>query len=316
MVGWVPLAPREIYRPAYGASLGYVNRLNPGAPWRQAPPPGQGNRAVPGAVTLLPTPALRPHQPVAAAALGAGGLPSPLPAGRPEQFHHQAPAQPTWPARDSISPRPVPPIGAAPVPGIDRGGPPHLRQAPEVPGTVAAPLPGPTTGPFFGRPQAPPQRGALPPAGPRTPGLAGMPGSSSTDAPAVPQPAVRPRRPPELPDGALPRMPSPAVGMTPPTSAAVPPRAPPRPVAPAVPDASLPPAAPVAPAAPVVQTAPAVPGAQRAAPQPTRPGAPVADKAAVPAPRVESVEAKRGRDDAAAGQRRRTPASRQKQFER
>ncbi len=60
-VGWVPLAPREAYRPGYRASPGYVDRVNVGrghghwAGGGRRPfdePPSVGNRYVPGAVTL------------------------------------------------------------------------------------------------------------------------------------------------------------------------------------------------------------------------------------------------------------------------
>ena len=35
-VGWVPLGPHEAYRPPYGGSRHYLDRLNPGAGWHQA----------------------------------------------------------------------------------------------------------------------------------------------------------------------------------------------------------------------------------------------------------------------------------------
>lgn len=73
-VGWVPLAPREVYRPIYVVSPGYWRRLNgPGAerprgPYR--PPTGPimyANRDRPGGVTVVSSNVLKLRQPVAGA---------------------------------------------------------------------------------------------------------------------------------------------------------------------------------------------------------------------------------------------------------
>jgi hypothetical protein len=81
-VGWVPLAPREAYRPHYRHTPVYVDRVNPGPRqhWhhpqhsqasmgrerrdRHERPWTYGNQAVPGAVTVVPSDVLLRRQPV------------------------------------------------------------------------------------------------------------------------------------------------------------------------------------------------------------------------------------------------------------
>ena len=71
-VGWVPLAPREVYRPHYRTTPRYIERVNPNPPYRWRHPPGQvptgpvsyGNQGVPNAVTVVPRDVLTRHQPV------------------------------------------------------------------------------------------------------------------------------------------------------------------------------------------------------------------------------------------------------------
>ncbi len=53
-MGWLPLGPRDPYRPPYSASPGHLKRLNPHVPPGSLPPPAFGNRGVPGAVTVWP----------------------------------------------------------------------------------------------------------------------------------------------------------------------------------------------------------------------------------------------------------------------
>ncbi len=71
MVGWVPLAPREIYYPSYTTSVTYVQNVNVyrgRLPDRDAPRPGQPvmytNRGVPGGVTMVSADVLAQRQPV------------------------------------------------------------------------------------------------------------------------------------------------------------------------------------------------------------------------------------------------------------
>ena len=54
--GWLPLGPREAYRPGYAVHPRHLPRLNPHAPAGPLPPPSFVNRGVPGAVTLPNTP--------------------------------------------------------------------------------------------------------------------------------------------------------------------------------------------------------------------------------------------------------------------
>ena len=71
-VGWVPLAPREVYRPQYRSTPVYVERVNPTPPYRWHHPPGQvpagpvvyGNQGVPNGVTVVPSDVLTRRQPV------------------------------------------------------------------------------------------------------------------------------------------------------------------------------------------------------------------------------------------------------------
>lgn len=67
-VGWVPLGPREVYRPVYVVSPGYWRRLNGNAPQRPQVPTGPimyANRNAPGGVTVVSADVLKRRQPVA-----------------------------------------------------------------------------------------------------------------------------------------------------------------------------------------------------------------------------------------------------------
>ncbi|MBL8331194.1 MAG: hypothetical protein JNJ71_20320 [Rubrivivax sp.] len=70
-VGWIPLAPRDVYVPPFRHPPGYFDRVNqphwrPGAP-RHVPtgPISYGNNGVPNAVTVVPSNVLQQRQPVA-----------------------------------------------------------------------------------------------------------------------------------------------------------------------------------------------------------------------------------------------------------
>jgi hypothetical protein len=72
LVGWVPLAPREVYYPTYPVGQLHWRAINPYAPQRTYTPaqPVQGpimytNRGVPGGVTVVPADALKQRQPIA-----------------------------------------------------------------------------------------------------------------------------------------------------------------------------------------------------------------------------------------------------------
>lgn len=74
-VGWVPLAPREVYVPWYRYSPRYGERVNarpPGSGWRVPVPTGPimyGNQGVPNAVTVVPRDVLVRREPVARAVI-------------------------------------------------------------------------------------------------------------------------------------------------------------------------------------------------------------------------------------------------------
>ena len=76
-VGWVPLAPREVYRPYYRSTPRYVERVNPAPSYRWRHPPDQvptgpisyGNQGVPNGVTVVPSDVLVRRQPVSRGAM-------------------------------------------------------------------------------------------------------------------------------------------------------------------------------------------------------------------------------------------------------
>ena len=84
-IGWVPLAPREVFVPWYRTTPIYVDRIN-----RHAPRPGRkpvpqvptgpvmyGNQGVPGAVTVVPRDVLVHRQPVSRAVVDPRGAGTP-----------------------------------------------------------------------------------------------------------------------------------------------------------------------------------------------------------------------------------------------
>lgn len=72
-VGWVPLAPFEVYRPYYAYTPRYWQRINPGVRYEPRPvrtgPIMYTNQGVPGGVTVVPSNVLRERAPVARAAI-------------------------------------------------------------------------------------------------------------------------------------------------------------------------------------------------------------------------------------------------------
>jgi hypothetical protein len=78
-IGWVALAPREVFVPRYGVSPGYHERVNPGPPERWHHRPGHapnhhptgpimyGNQAAPNGVTVVAHDVLLQRRPVGAA---------------------------------------------------------------------------------------------------------------------------------------------------------------------------------------------------------------------------------------------------------
>ena len=71
-VGWVPLAPREVYQPYYRATPQYVERVNAPPPYRWDHPPGErragpvlyGNQGAPNGMTVVPREVLGQRQPI------------------------------------------------------------------------------------------------------------------------------------------------------------------------------------------------------------------------------------------------------------
>ncbi len=326
-VGWVPLAPREVYRPGYRVSPGYLNRLNTHPPHAGAPPPGHGNRGIPGAVTVLPAPRLAPRQPVAGAALRAEEMVL-LRQWQAERFHHDAPGRPAYPVREATRPHVAAPL--SPVPAA------RAVQQPDLPpqrGRPERPMPpqaqAPAAIPRQALPAAPP---ALPaPSLSSRPPTRPLPPAQELPS-ATPVPHVRPMPPQQAPTAA------PFFGTAPHSAAPQPSparergRAPTAPqggeAARPLPSPTAPPAAgaqaqsgamPVAGAPPkAFSPAPAahspVPAAAAAAP----PGvtAATARPVAPPTARPEPAKPELGKGDAERGERRRTPESRQQQRER
>ncbi|MDO8418449.1 MAG: hypothetical protein Q7S90_00335, partial [Rubrivivax sp.] len=108
-IGWVPLAPRDVYVPWYRTTPVYVDRINR----RPPPPPGRrpvpqvptgpvmyGNQGVPGAVTVVPRDVLVQRQPVSRAVIDPRGT--------------------VTPAQPLVNVTPPPP---APVPRVEGGAP-------------------------------------------------------------------------------------------------------------------------------------------------------------------------------------------------
>lgn len=209
-VGWVPLAPREVFVPYYRSTPVYVDRVNvrpprhphPSHPGHRPAPPAQvptgpimyGNQGVPGAVTVVPSAVLVQRQPVSPAVVDAhrgGALLQPLPGAAPPQplAPARAPALPAAPARvaDPAS-RALPPVPVGepsrvrPVPR-HRVAPP--TDAPAAPAAVARAQPTPAA------PPSPPTQRAMPsPAAPAAPAAQIAPLPASNVAPAPGKPAA------------------------------------------------------------------------------------------------------------------------------
>jgi len=243
-MGWLPLGPRDPYRPPYNASPGHLRRLNPHVPPGSLPPPAFGNRGVPGAVTLWPADSLAPRQPVGAAALRADEM-ALRRLWQAENFHYNAPGRPRVPTRDYTAPRAVVPLG-------EPGSTP-LPVRPRPPGTSPTT---PSPDPSAVRP--PPTHAAVPVA---PPGQGPFHGRPTGSAPTVPP--ARERTPPPV----RPPQPTPQIAVAPPAAHAQP--------APAAPAAPATPATPATPAraqpfTPVPVPTPPVAAAPRPATPPAR----------------------------------------------
>jgi hypothetical protein len=308
-VGWVPLAPREVFVPYYRYSPRYVERVNPYPPH----PPGRprppvqvptgpvmyGNQGVPGAVTVVPRDVLVQRQPVGRAVIDVRETGRPavaLPPPRP--VAPAAPVPEPGGAAPSVRPRPGAPAAEWLRPVRPAPAEPALQSRPSQPAAQAEPSrtrirpqpqqteqrqPQPQPQPQL-QPQAPrqvqPQVQPAPQSQPPVPSQVQAPTRPQTLPPA--QPPQPPRQPPPDRDGAreAPRKP--------------PPEAPRGPGAPAVVDLRQQNPTPAPPKARPVPAAPAMPAPRVTAPPPT--AAPAA-----PAPAAEPRPAER---DAAEGRKR------------
>ncbi|KPF42357.1 hypothetical protein D621_20820, partial [beta proteobacterium AAP51] len=136
-IGWVPLAPREVYRPPHRHTPRYVERVNPTPPYRWRHPPqhvptgpiSYDNQGVPRGVTVVSSDVLVRRQPVARGVIelppGAPRQPltvlpaPPAPAGMgPQAPRRESP--PRWGGREVVreteAPVQVVPGGAQPWP--------------------------------------------------------------------------------------------------------------------------------------------------------------------------------------------------------
>ncbi len=120
-VGWVPLAPREVFVPYYRSTPVYVGRVNhrPGPmPVPQVPtgPVMYGNQGVPNAVTVVPRDVLSRREPVARAVVDLRDE-----VRRPLPIQHAAPVQAPQPVANAPVARPVPGVPLRPFPGRSPG---------------------------------------------------------------------------------------------------------------------------------------------------------------------------------------------------
>jgi hypothetical protein len=179
-VGWVPLAPREVYQPWYRHTPRYGDRINthshprppaprpqPGFPGTAPPRPGAQppvtytNAGVPGGVTVVPRDALVGRQPVGRSVVD---LPAPrarAPGAEPELVPVPPPNRPGLPLRGEPERNGPPRSSVQPVPGSAVPLPPPGRdRGPrDAPGPVTSP---PAPPPAVGPAPMPGDRGAVP----------------------------------------------------------------------------------------------------------------------------------------------------------
>jgi len=196
-VGWIPLAPREAYYPAYRTSPVYIQNINVthvhvqeprDRDPRERPPVMYTNRGVPGGITVVPAQALAQRQPVAVATMRAPDA-AVTRAFRDQRALSVAPPAPQGAA---IAPRVVPTpasVLAAPRPPAARPGRSDIVTQP-------APMPAPAPAPAAQQPV--PQR----PAPTRPAEVSAPPSRAVVPQPVAPiqevqRPAVVPRSPVE-----------------------------------------------------------------------------------------------------------------------
>lgn len=118
VVGWVPLAPREVFVPYYRHSQTYVDRVNIVRPGQPRPVPGRSepimyaNQKVENAVTVVPRDALQQRQPIQRSVIDLRDNDA---VRRPLPVQREAPVQgPVQRATTQITPAPGQPIRIAP----------------------------------------------------------------------------------------------------------------------------------------------------------------------------------------------------------
>lgn len=221
VVAWVPLAPREAYRPGYRASARYLDRINGHG---HLAPSGHGNKVVPGAVTIVPSQSLLPRQPVARLHRD-DRIAQHLLQG--EAFRHDAPGRPAFAA-----PREQVPRGTAPMAGLPQAAPAERqRPAPDAPLPSRPPMtalpvgPSPSTAaPLAVAPATPPARPAPHAAPAPRPAQAQRAPAAPTPAPTAAAPVRAPVAAPAAAPVALPA--APAVAAAPPVPVAALPKPP------------------------------------------------------------------------------------------
>ncbi|MDZ7591908.1 MAG: DUF6600 domain-containing protein [Rubrivivax sp.] len=284
-IGWVPLAPREVFVPWYRTTPRYVDRVNrhppppghrpapnrpdrpQGPQWPQVPtgPVMYGNQGVPGAVTVVPRDVLVQRQPVGRAVITPRGS--------------------GVPAQNLVRVEPPTATAPAPAPGQRVDGP--------VPGQPPGPLP---RREFRDDGRGDPRTETRERREPRQAGEGRVPNEVTTLPPPV-QPHTGPPRPAQ-PIRVAPR---PAPPSAAPAAPAVPPSAGLRPVAPAA--QPVPAVAQPAPAG--APAAPPMTPVLAARPQP-RPAPPVTASRAEPVAPPAPAEPAPARGD----ERKRVPESR------
>jgi len=206
-VGWLPLAPRDVYRPWYHASPRYVARINHRPPNYRLPPRpagrpmAYGNQAVAGALTVVSRDVLEHRRPVAHALIDEHQ--------RPDRAHGKPfeaappPPRPNAPRVGPMPPRgrPLLPADANHRPAVHPGTRPEapLQSRPEArpeplpqarPPEHAAPAPSARPEGRHERPEARPQ--------PR-PAIGPVPHVSQEESQPRTRPEPRPNARPEAP---------------------------------------------------------------------------------------------------------------------
>jgi len=320
-VAWFPLAPQDVFVPAYHVSAAYVTNINVSNTTvinrttvvnvynnytvNHVTNITYVNQSQPGAVMAVSRDTFVNARPVAAAAVKI----SPQEIQHPQVVRNAPPLAPTPAAR--VGPNPPakpsarPPAALATHPVVTKLPPsPHAapvgRPAPIRAAAVvkhaAAPTPPPRPAqPAAGRPGAPPPAPAKP-AQP-APGRPAPPPPARPAQPAAPKPAeparpAQPAAPPPHPQAEKPAPPPPKPAPKPEEKPAAPPQQHAQPAPPAHPQAERPAPPPPKPA-PKPEPKPAPPAAERPAPHPPAPAA----KPAPPPPKREPTPEEKKKEE-------------------